>query len=202
MGELIGVAVLGVLGIVLLGVLILAVAALGFDVDVPHGGPAVFALIGVAGVIAGAGLLVEAAAFRAGAETAAGEVVRISVSRTAGSKGHSTTAYTPVVRFRPAAGGPVAECQGISSNVNPLRVGDRVPVVYPTGRPGDARLATFGQFWAPGLIFAAAGAGCLALAAAWVRSARQATAVLGAFATPDRVTVVTISRLGGRSGRP
>lgn len=76
--------------------------------------------------------------------------------------------YAPVVRFTTQLGQAVEFTDEVSSNRPRYRVGQRVRVLYHRGDPSEARVASAYKLYAPGLVFAVAGAFFAAVGAALV----------------------------------
>jgi hypothetical protein len=146
-------------------------------------------------------LILNTRAFLATAERAPGVV--IENVRHSGSKGST---FAPRVRFTAAGGREVVFVGGVSSSPPSHDVGERVTVVYPPGKPEDARIESFFQlYFAPfilgllGSIFGAVGGG-LVLVPRLGERRRERARSLG---RPLEAKVVSIDlrsniRVGGR----
>ena len=76
-------------------------------------------------------------------------------------------AGSALVRFKPEGDDPHRVLSTVSSEPPQFHEGDKVAVLYPAGRPNEARIDTFAEIWSGPLILAAIGAVVGMLAAAW-----------------------------------
>lgn len=109
---------------------------------------AIFGLIGALFLALGIVSAVSSQRLLANGTHVEGDVIRLVGSDT----------YAPVVRFT-AADGRTVEFKGRGSSSPPAYdIGERVKVVYPTGRPGDAVIHGFFSLWGFALIGGGLGA--------------------------------------------
>jgi len=75
---------------------------------------------------------------------AEGTVVKLEKHRS-----QESTSYTPVVRFTPPSGdGPEIQfASSVSSSPPAYKVGEKVTVLFPPGKPRDARISGFLDLW-------------------------------------------------------
>lgn len=137
----------------------------------------------------------DARAFRAAAQHTQGTVVGF-VERSGSARNRGAT-YAPRVRFTPGWGEPIEFTSSSSSSPPEYEVGERVPVLYASNNPQDARLdGTFSMFGVSlifslfGVIFTSLGLG---FGIYWVLLRRRRAQVL-ARGTPIQARFVEIDR--------
>ena len=114
----------------------------------------VFLLLGAGMLYGGLHLYRTTQEFVAGAATASGTVVELD--RRTSNNGDYT--YAPVVEFSTPDGKDFRFVSSASSSPPAFARGEVVRVLYTPANPAEARIDSFGQLWAGGLILAGLGA--------------------------------------------
>ena len=98
--------------------------------------------LGAVCLLLGAYLATKTLDFTRNAERTTGTVVRYYENQEDGR-----TAYRPMFRFTTTSGDIISTTEKLPSTSKRFAVGAQVPVEYPFGRPMEARIATFTDYW-------------------------------------------------------
>ena len=134
--------------------------------------PWLLSTFGVIVLAAGLYLGVDNARFLSSAERAQGQVVDIRRIHAGYGRARRKPTEFPVLRFQDASG-TTREVTGESDGGWPgWRVGQRVEIGYPAGRPRQARILAFSSLWLGPVLLVAGGVALLA----WARARANARA--------------------------
>jgi hypothetical protein len=104
-------------------------------------------------LVAGIGLLIEAAIFQSEAENARGRVIDVD----ANYDSDGGVSYRPLIRYRRADGRSFEAETHIASSGYDYRIGERVDILYSRDDPGTVRINSLFSLYGIGLIMAAIG---------------------------------------------